>query len=54
MVETMNTLKEKHVLLVGGAWNKTAQGFWYEVAQGMGLQLSVADKPSHWTEDMVG
>ena len=54
MVETMNTLKEKHVLLVGGAWNKTAQGFWYEVAQGMGLQLSVADKPGHWTEEIVG
>ncbi len=54
MGEPWSNLTGKHLLLVGGAWNRPAQGFWYEVAQGMGLQLSVADKPGHWTEEVVG
>lgn len=43
-------LHGKHLLLVGGAWNETVQGFWYTVARQAGLEISVADKPGHWTQ----
>ena len=46
-----NPLKGKHLLLVGGGWNDTVQGFWYTTARKAGFEISVAEKPGHWTEN---
>lgn len=45
-----NCLQGKHLLMVGGAWNDTVQGFWYTEGRKAGLEISVAEKPGHWTQ----
>ena len=49
-VKASNALNGKHLLMVGGAWNDTVQGFWYTVGREAGLEISVAEIPGHWTQ----
>lgn len=46
-----SNLHGKHLLLVGGPWNETVQGYWYTVARQAGIEISVADKPGHWSQN---
>lgn len=40
----------KHLLLVGGPWNDTVQRFWFTTGREAGLEISVVEKPGHWTQ----
>ena len=46
-------VSKKHLLLVGGGWNASWNGYMYDVAKSMNIELSVADLAGHWTERLV-
>ena len=44
---------DKHLLLVGGGDGEDSQAFWYNEVKESGMKISVADKPDHWSRELL-
>ena len=44
---------DKHLLLVGGGDDEDLHNYWYTEVKESGIKISVADKPNHWSRELL-